>query len=80
MQITDPDEAMGGITVTEPEARLDFAVGLFADGKAFLGKAAEIAGIPCVDFMKELGRRHLPLHDSMEDLREDVGTLRGNLP
>jgi predicted HTH domain antitoxin len=71
---------MGSISVTEPEARLDFAVGLFADGKASLGKAAEIAGVPYLDFMRELGRRHIPLHTSVEDLRDDVDSLRRNLP
>jgi predicted HTH domain antitoxin len=40
----------------EREARLSMAVKLFEMGKLFSGQAAELAGIPRVHFLYELGR------------------------
>lgn len=66
---------MSGLSLTEREARIDFAVGLYADGKVSLGKAAEVGGIHQQELQHELSRRRIPLNFSVDDLREDVATL-----
>ena len=36
------------------------------------GKAAEIAGLTQAAFLKELGRRRVPIHYGMDELAEDL--------
>ena len=52
------------------------ALGLFRDGKATLEQAAKVAGLSIPLFMKELGKRQIPLHYDVLDLQQDLKTLR----
>ena len=47
---------------TEGELKLEIAVMLFEKEKLSLRKAASLAGLHWIDFMKELGRREISLH------------------
>jgi predicted HTH domain antitoxin len=76
MNVTVPDEALAGIEISESEALLDIALGLFADRKATLGRAALIAGLSQAGFQKELGRRRIPIHYDVEDLEADLRTIQ----
>jgi predicted HTH domain antitoxin len=58
------------------EAALHLAIGLFADDKVTLGQAASIAGISQPAFMHELGKRNIPLHYGMEELEQDIVTVK----
>jgi len=62
-------------TISEEEARLDIALGLFADRKVTLGRAALIAGVTQLAFQRELGRRGIPIHYDIEDLEADLRTV-----
>ena len=75
MLIEVKDEALGGLQLTREQALLDFAVGLYTDGRVTLGRAAGIALRSQADFQKELGRRGISIHYEVQDLREDVETL-----
>ena len=66
---------MGGLQLTREQALLDFAVGLYTDGRITLGRAAGIAMFSQADFQRELGRRGISIHYEVQDLREDVETL-----
>ena len=44
-------------------------------GKITLGRAAKIASLMQLDFQQELGRRGIPIHYDVEDLRSDLQTL-----
>lgn len=77
MLIEIQDEALRGVKLTEREARLDFAVGLFTERRVTLGRAAEIAGLAQLDFQRELNRREIPIHYDVDDLQADVATLAG---
>lgn len=78
MTITIPDEAAHGLT---PEiARLELAVGLFAANKASVAKAAKIAGLDHLQMQRELGRRRIPMHYTMEDYEADMRTIRDMPP
>jgi len=69
------DDALRGLDLTEEQARLDLALGLFIDQRVTLGRGAEIAMMNQSDFLKELGRRGIPVHYDVEDFRADLRTL-----
>ena len=75
MVIEIQDEALRGLNLTEPQALLDLAVGLFTEGRVTLGRAAAVARLPQLSFQQELGRRGIPIHYDLDDLRADVRTL-----
>ena len=51
---------------------LDLALQKYSRREISLGRAAELARIPLVDFMKEAADRKIPLHYSLQDLRDDI--------
>ena len=76
MNVVVPDVALGGLEISEAEARLDIALGLFVDRKVSLGRAALIAGVSQADFQKELGKRRIPIHYDLDDLDDDYQTVQ----
>ena len=58
--------------VTPRAAALGLAVGMFVTEEVTLGQAADIAGLSQGDFLKELGRRRIPIHYGREELAEDL--------
>ena len=61
--------------LTPQNAVLHLAIGLFVDEEATLGQAAEIAGMTQADFLRELGRRRIPIHYGSAELMEDLRTV-----
>ena len=53
-------------------AALHLAIGLFVTEEVTLGQAAEVAGLSQADFMRELGRRRIPIHYGREELADDL--------
>jgi predicted HTH domain antitoxin len=49
---------------------------LFREGLISIGKASEIAEVTRNEMMDLLGERKIPLHYTVENLEEDVKTLR----
>jgi predicted HTH domain antitoxin len=54
------------------DAALHLAIGLFVSEEATLGQAAQTAGLSQADFLRELGRRHIPIHYGREELEADL--------
>ena len=54
------------------DVALHLAFGLFVTEDATLGQAAEIAGLTQPAFLKELGRRRIPIHYGPQELAEDL--------
>ena len=75
MILTIEDEILQGIKLTPEEARLDFALGLFIDKRITLGQAACIALLSQTQFLKELGKRKIPIHYDIEDFKKDLETI-----
>ncbi len=48
------------------------AIELFREGKVSLGKAAEIAGVSKWEMLGLLAERKIPLHYTVDELREDL--------
>jgi len=61
--------------ISSEEAALHLAIGLFADEKVSLGQAATIAGIAQPAFLRELGRRSIPVHYGAEELEQDIAAV-----
>ena len=59
----------------ERDAVVDVAIGLYKRQTVSLGRAAEFAGITSVEFLTELGRRHIQINYGVDALREDEATL-----
>lgn len=76
VDITIEDELLKGIPLSPQEARIDLAVGLYADRRATLGQSARIAGISQPEFMRELGRRRVPMNYDVTEFEADLHTLR----
>lgn len=59
-------------SLTPEAAALHLAIGLFVCEQATLGQAAKVAGMSQTAFMRELGRRRIPLHYGLEEFAEDL--------
>jgi predicted HTH domain antitoxin len=77
MKITVPDEALKGTSVSQEEVLLDLAIGMFIDRRATLGQAARIADMSQPQFLKELGKRKIPVHYDVEDFAADMEVVKG---
>lgn len=73
MTLTIPNERIGNLRVTEQDALVDIAIGLYKREEVSLGRAAEVAGISSVQLLGELSRRHIPINYGPDNLRADVG-------
>jgi predicted HTH domain antitoxin len=71
MQIEIPDD----LGITEEQARLDFAVGLYSSGAASLARAARLAGRSRLEFQRIVAERGIPLAYNTDDLDKDIATL-----
>jgi predicted HTH domain antitoxin len=76
MTLTIPAERLGNVVVNERDAVVDVAIGLYKRQLISLGRAAEVAGLASADFLSELGRRRIPINYDVDELREDVTTLK----
>lgn len=70
VQLTLPETLEQPLT-PRPTA-LHQAVELFVIEAATLGQAAEVAGLSQGEFLRELGRRRIPMHYGAEELAEDL--------
>jgi predicted HTH domain antitoxin len=78
MQLTLPENIEARLSPVS--AVLHLAIGLFVTEEATLGQAAEIVGLSQADFLKELGRRRIPIHYGMEELAEDLRVIESLSP
>ena len=57
------DELVKILEIPESDLKLEIAILLFKNDKISSGKAAEIVGIPVLEFWKELSKRNIDLID-----------------
>ncbi len=58
--------------LTQRDAALHLAFGLFVTEEATLGQAAQTAGLSRAAFLRELGRRRIPIHYAPDELAADL--------
>ena len=76
MTVRIPAERLGTVALTERDALVDIAIGLYKREEASLGRAAEVAGITSVELLDELGRRRIPVNFGAADLQADLARLK----
>ena len=58
--------------ISQQDAALHLAFGLFVTEEATLGQAAQTAGLSQAAFLRELGRRRIPIHYGLDELAADL--------
>jgi predicted HTH domain antitoxin len=74
MHLNLPDQVLQ--THSEQEIRLEIAIALFQKEVFTLGLAAEWAGLHKIEFQQELGKRKIPLHIGIDDVKKEWENLR----
>ncbi len=66
--------------VSEAQARLALAIGLFQEELVSVGKAASIAGLSYRAFLDVLHQKGIPayIYDDEEDFARELETIRGH--
>ena len=71
-----PADVLDSARMTVEEAKLELAISLYAQRRLSLGKARELAGLSLWEFRQILASRRIPPQYDVEDLEQDVETLR----
>ena len=57
------------------DGALHLAIGLFVTEEATLGQAAETAGLSQTEFLRELGKRRIPIHYGRDEMNADLDAV-----
>ena len=71
-----PKDVLDSARLTVPELKVEIAVYLYSQGRLSVGKARELAEMTLWEFRQLLASRRIPTHYDVEDLDEDIATLR----
>ena len=77
-----PQGVLDAAQMNTQELRRELALTLYAQNRLSLGKARELAGLSLWEFRQWLGLRRIEAHYDVNDLQDDIETLRelGRLP
>ena len=78
MSLTISNEFLQTAKMSEAELKLEIAIILFQQEKITLGTASQFAGINQLEFQRVLGNRKISIHYGIEDLHQDLQTLKAN--
>ncbi|MHA1377840.1 MAG: UPF0175 family protein [Candidatus Helarchaeota archaeon] len=56
--------------------KLEYSLELYRKGQISLGKAAELSKLSIWEFLEKLSERKIPLNYSLEDLQNDLETVK----
>jgi predicted HTH domain antitoxin len=74
MQITiDLPDAL---EISESDLRTELAISLFQQERITLGTASQLAGLHQVEFQQLIASRGICIHYDVEDLEQDLSSLR----
>jgi len=76
MELSIPDEIVHAAGLSEQELLQELALLLFQQDRLTLGYASRLAGMYQGDFMDLLAQRDIAMHYDVEDLADDLQTLR----
>ena len=76
MSVTFSEEVLKQAHMTNEELAVEMAVHLFEIEKLTFWQAAEMAGMSHWPFQQLLASRQIPLHYGMEELEQDLDSLR----
>jgi len=58
--------------LTPDDVKLHLAIGLFLDRRVTLGEGAAVAGLAQAEFLRDLGKRRIPVHYDVAHAEADV--------
>ncbi len=76
MGLVIPDEILQASGMSEEELAREVAVLLFQQGRLTLAQANRLARMSRLQFQHFLASRQIPVHYDVEELEEDLRTLR----
>jgi predicted HTH domain antitoxin len=76
MSLMISDDVLRSTRMSEPEMRQEIAVMLYGREKLTLEQAADLAGMPQINFRQLLASRDVLIHYDIEDFEGDLRTLR----
>lgn len=71
-----PQEVLDSARMTPAQLKIELAASLYAQGRLSSGKARELAEISLWEFRHLLAARQIPVHYDMDDLQDDLATLK----
>jgi len=76
MQITIdlPDQ----LQLTEADLRTELAIALFQQNRITLGTASQLANLHQIEFQRLIASRGICIHYDIDDLEQDLSSLRQN--
>ena len=74
--LTIPQDILASACLTLDDLKVELAVHLYEEGRLSVGKARELAGMSLWTFRHLLASLKIPVQYSVEDLENDVQTLR----
>lgn len=80
MLLTISDELVSAAHITEPELKRELALTLFQQDRLTLAQASRLAEITQLAFQRLLADRQIPIHYGIDEFREDMRSLKPELP
>lgn len=77
MSVLIPDSVLDAARMSEQELRQELAVLLFTKNRLTLNQASRLAEMGQLEFQHLLASRGIEMHYGVEELQEDLETLRG---
>ena len=71
-----PQDILDSARISVPEIKVELAIHLYAQGRMSIGKARELAEMSLWQFRHLLAARQIPVHYDVDDLEDEVATLR----
>lgn len=71
-----PQDVLDSARLTPSGLKVEMAIHLYAQRRLSIGKARELAGMALWEFRQLLATRRISPHYDLEDLDEDLSTLR----
>lgn len=76
MEVLISQEDLNAIGMSSQELRIEIAVHLYDLGKFTIGQASKFANLDQLSFQAEMAKREVYFKYTVDDLADDLGTLR----
>ncbi len=71
-----PKELLDQLHLAPDEMLIELATHLYATKRLTMGQAKRLANLDQISFQRELAQRNIYLHITIDDVRQDLETLR----
>lgn len=71
-----PQDILDSARIKLPDLKVELALLLYSKYRLSIGKARELANMSLWEFRQLLGTRKIPAHYDINDLNDDVATLK----